>query len=461
MDQLAVDRSPTAVGAAVADMRPAAVIALTSFLVTFDVTAVIVAMPRIKAELGLDVAGFAWVMDAYSLAFTALLMAAGVLADRHGRRRAALAGNALFALASLACGLARTDVELWTARAWQGVGAAFVICGGLALLSERYREPAMRARAFALAGTVSGMAMALGPAGGGLIAEWLGWRWIFFVNLPLCLLIAWALPRVVGESRAAAHRPLDLAALASLTVALAALVAWLLHGGAIAMLACMAGAGAFALSQRRSPAPLLDRELLARPAFVGICVVPLMLAIGYWALLVYLPLFLEQGLGIAPQRIAPLLLVATLPMLALPAAAARLAARWPARRLFALGLALVAAGDALLAAAALGASSAAAVAGMFVLGCGAALINAQISGAIVALAPSDRAGTVSALATVLRQGGFVSGIAMLGALLAMAPPARALAAPFALPFAVAGVATLAGAFAVWRLVPQGDPRRDR
>ena len=114
---------------------------LGTFLTLFDVTAVVVAMPAIAKDLGFAVAGAAWVIDAYSLAFTGALLASGALADRFGRRRAMLAGNAVFLMASIACGLATSGPQLLTARVVQGVGAAFMVTGAIALVAGCVSKP--------------------------------------------------------------------------------------------------------------------------------------------------------------------------------------------------------------------------------------------------------------------------------------------------------------------------------
>ena len=119
-------------------MMPALLLGMAAFLTNFDVTAVVIALPTVARELGLDVAGYAWVMDAYSLAFTACLLFAGALADRYGRRRSMLVGNSIFALASLACGMAWDGPTLLVARALQGIGAAFIVTGGFALIARVY-----------------------------------------------------------------------------------------------------------------------------------------------------------------------------------------------------------------------------------------------------------------------------------------------------------------------------------
>src|SRR6185503_18531095 len=162
------------------------------------------------------------------------LTAAGVLADRYGRRRALLFGTWLFAIASIGCGSATGQLMLLFTRALQGFSAAFAICGCLALLSDRYKEPKIRAKAFALVGTVTGAAMAIGPSVGGFVTELFGWRWVFLINLPICLMLVIVIPRVVDDSRDPTARRVDVVGIATLTSALLSLIWFLLHGTAIA-----------------------------------------------------------------------------------------------------------------------------------------------------------------------------------------------------------------------------------
>ena len=444
---------------------PAVVIAVSSFLITFDITAVIVAMPMIKADLNLDVGGFAWVMDAYSLSFTVLLMTAGILADRYGRRRALLLGTAVFAAASLFCGLAWTDAVLWVSRVAQGVGAAFVICGGLALISERYQEQTERIKAFALAGTISGAAMALGPTGGGMIAELFGWRWVFLINLPICALVAVGVLLVVDESSDSRQRRLDIGGLLTLTLALVLTIWTLLHGPRIAgvslplwsvVLACVAMFAVFIASQLLQSESMVDLSLFGSRQFIGMSVVPLALSLGYWAIIVYLPLYLQAARGVTLEQSSWMMLMATLPMVLLPVFGARLALLLKFRWFFTLGLLIVGLGCIVLAYSATAPSIAVVLIGMALCGSGAALVNAQISGAVVALVPRDRAGMASAVVTVLRQGGFAIGIACLGALLRIASDGQTddvnRAGNYQTLFLFAGVSAIAGAGAVLLLL---------
>ncbi|KAA2242347.1 MFS transporter [Salinarimonas soli] len=436
---------------------PALALGLGAFLTQFDVTAVIVALPAIGRDLGFGTAGYAWVMDAYSLVFTGTLLAAGALADRCGRRRALLAGNLVFLAASLACGLAGNGPWLWLARGAQGFGAAFVVTGAIALVSTVYPGARERARAFGLVGVVSGIAMAAGPSLGGLIAGTLGWRWIFLVNIPLCLLIAAAVPRLVPEARAGGERSIDALGIVLLTLALGALIEALLHlcehpawavGG---VAACLAAGALFVVRQRRCRHPVLDPAVFARPAMAAVAGLLVALSVSYWAVLVYLPMFLRAAFGWGDDTVGLALLAATLPMLVLPARGGPLAAAWGFRRFFAGALAVTGAGALVLAAAAGGAGSASLVlAGMVLLGVGAALAHPQLSGAVVALAPPEQAGMASAVTVVMRQGGFALGIALLGATLGPAPSLEA----FAWLFGLGAMGAAAGIAAAGCLEPK-------
>lgn len=436
---------------------PARALALVATLTQLDVTATAVALPAIRDDLGFAVAGGAWVMDAYSLAFAGVLLVSGALADRHGRRWALLSGNAGFAFASILCGIAWSGPALWGARALQGAAAAFVITGTLSSLSVMYPHPDERGRAFAIVGVASGAAMALGPTVGGVLATEVGWRWIFLVNLPICAASAWIIPRLVTASRDPDGRPLDLPGMLLLTLALILPVQALLDaGGSLAWRVAGVGTGAvlatlFILRQRRQPRPILDLALLAQRGAAGVGCVLLALSVGYWAVLVYLPSFLQASFGLSASRAGIAMLAATLPMLVLPPFGARLARGRGWGQTFALGLGAVAAGTAVIAAAAAlsgGAGWWPAVGGMVIAGAGAGAINSQVSGALVAMAPAAQAGLASALATILRQGGFALGIALLGA----TSIAAAGLSSYALPFGIAATAALAGALAAGILI---------
>lgn len=447
-------------------LLPATILGMAAFLTQFDVTAVVVAMPAIAAELGFGVAATAWVMDAYSLAFTGALLAAGALADRYGRRHALLSGNIVFLIGSIACGVAIGGPMLWTARAVQGVGAAFVITGGVALLANMCARPDERARAFGLMGVLSGVAMALGPTLGGLVSGWIGWRYIFLANIPLCLLTLLIVPLLVPESRSSERRPLDWSGVALLTFALGIAIVSLLTGRpAPARVVVGLGASAcllaiFVMQQLRRHVPIFDPAVFGRPVMVYISSLLLAVSIAYWAVLVHLPPFLNAAFGWTGSATGIALLPATLPMLFVPPYGARLVARWGWSRLFATAMVAMLAGNLILASSAndsLGGAKlalAAAAIGMFLIGFGAALAHPQLSGAVVALMPPSQAGMASAVTVVMRQAGFALGIAALGATL----PDEGTAAIYAWPWLFAAFAAVGGLIAALRLPPTTEAK---
>jgi EmrB/QacA subfamily drug resistance transporter len=435
-------------------MAVAWVLALSVSLANFDVTVVAVVLPAIRAELGFSLSATAWVMDAYSLAFAGTLFAAGALADRFGRRRMLLLGNAGFALASLLCGLTWDGPSLWAARALQGLCAAFYITGGLAAISLAYpaSDSAARARAFGIIGVTGGAAMALGPTLGGFVAAGFGWRWIFLINLPICALCDWAVRQVIAESRDEEGRPLDLPGVLLLTLAIALPVQALLHGDGAPLWRWLAtGMGvllalALVRQQKRRAKPMLDPTLFRRREAIGIGCLLLSLSAGYWAALIYLPLYLLAAFGLDVEQGGLAMLAATLPMLVLPPVGVWATQRYGWRMNFTAGMLLLAAGLALLAGAVFMAASLwVALGAMLLIGSGAGISNSQVSGALVALAPPDRAGMASAMATTLRQAGFAIGIALLGAVSVLG---------YGVSFAVAAVAGLCGALAALLCLPR-------
>jgi MFS family permease len=348
---------------------------------------------------------------------------------------------------------------LLAARAAQGLGAAFMATGGTALVAIAFPNVAERSRAFGVLGVIAGVAMASGPTLGGFLASWLGWRWIFFANVPFCLALALAVPRLVAEANDREGRRLDPVGIALLTMSLGlAIDALLRRDGSLALrasclIAGMALAFVFLWQQWRSPRPVLDPRVFATLAMAGVATLLTAIQFGYWAVLVYLPLFLSAALHISMDMAGVALLAATVPMLLVPLVGGRLATRWGWRRLFITAFGLVAIGDVSLVIAALsdglGLRLAATVAGMTIIGVGAALANPQLSGVALALAPPTQVGMASAVTFVVRQAGFALSIAVLGLTLGTVDAS----ATFAQPFALAALVALLGVVAASVLLP--------
>lgn len=389
------------------------------FMVSLDVTVVVVSLERIQADLGLSQSALQWVITAYSLVFAAFLLSAGVLADRYGRRRAFFLGLALFAVASGAAGMAGSAWVLNGARAIQGLGAALMLSSSGALLAQSFPGPD-RTRAFGVWGTVVGIGLAFGPLLGGVITNHIGWHWIFLLNLPVAILIfigVWKSVRVIHEPTV---RALDWLGLTTFSGGLFGVVYAMstLHPGAQAepATAWSAAVGAllliaFGASQYLQRAPMIDPALLRNRAFAGITVMPVLLSTAYWSLLVFLPQYFSQVRGLDALSAGMALLPLTLPMLLMPPLGAKLAQRLPRHLHFAVSFALTGSGAAAMYVG-LSAGDALLTAGMILTGIGAGLINAQMTNVAVSVVAPERSGMASGINGTMRQAGFAFAIAI-------------------------------------------------
>jgi MFS family permease len=417
-------------------LSPLIAACVSGFLFQFDLTALSAALPDIASSLSADVADQAWVIDVYSLALIFALPLAGPVADRYGRRRAFMTGAILFALASVLCATATTFFSLLVWRVLQGISGAALTASASALLAVAYPGP-RRAWAFGISGTVIGASMVAGPPLGALVAAVLGWSWVFWINIPICVALVLLTGRIAGDQAVSGtYAPLDWAGPAALALCVGSLALLMLAGhepagsgpagsGVIPMPIvlgwCLTALAFFIRVERRHVAPAFDLALFGSPRFVAMCLVPIAGSIGFWALLVHLPQMARGPMALSPAATGLLLTALTVPMFLLPSVGAKLAAKLPARWYFAGGLGIVGGADLLLALAArdLGAPLAiwAVVGALLIGGCGCAMFNAQITAAAVSAVPPDRAATASAICVTMRQIGFAFGIALIGALL--------------------------------------------
>jgi EmrB/QacA subfamily drug resistance transporter len=453
-------------GETVADSRSILVAACVSgFLFQFDLTALSAALPDIASSLSARVADQAWVIHVYSLALIFALPLAGPMADRFGRRRLFISGTVVFALASAMCAMATTLVSLLVWRVFQGIAGAALTAASAALLAAAYPGP-RRAWAFGLYGTVVGASMVAGPPLGALIAAAVGWPWVFWINLPICLgLLVLTHRTAADQTPSKAYAPLDWAGPATLAVGVGSLAFLMLaaHGSGpsndvatwTAMGACTVALALFVLIERRHVAPAFDFALFVSCRFVAMCLVPIASSIGFWALLVHLPQMARGPMALSPAATGMLLTALTIPMFLLPSIGAKVAAKLPARWYFAGGLGVVGGADFLLAFAARDLSAPTSswivVGALLMSGAGCAMFNSQITAAAVSAVPSDRAATAAAISVTMRQIGFAFGIALIGALLQRSDPLA-----YTTAFAVVSVCTLALAAIVFALLSRSD-----
>lgn len=398
------------------------------FLIMLDTNIVAVSLPSIARELRGSFTDVEWVVSAYILPFAALLMPAGSMADRFGRRRMLIAGLAIFSFASLLCGMAPNLAVLNGARALQAIGAALQLTASLAAVSHGF-EPHQRARVFAIWGTVMGIAPPLGPIVGGLVTSYLGWRWAFYINLPLgIVLIALAITSV-DESRDPNASRLDFpgillfgSGLFSIVWALidANTVGWSSTQTLVKMSAGLILLVCFVFVERVHPRPMIDLAIFRNSTVVGAAIAMLGYAAAAQVMMTILPLYLQDAFEHSPAIAGLSMIPFALPLLIGPGIGGKLSARSTSRAILSFGLALVAFGDALASMAVLASLSYwAAAIGMFVTGSGAGLLNSETAKAQVSSVPPERAGMASGLASTTRFVGIIVGVAGLGAVLSV------------------------------------------
>ena len=281
------------------------VVCAATFMLLLDITIVIVALPAIQAGQHASFSDVQWVVDAYALTLASVLLTAGSLADRYGRRFLFTIGLVVFTLGSLLCGLAQSPIMLILSRSAQGIGGAILFATSLALLAQSFHGKE-RGMAFGIWGAVTGVAVGLGPVLGGVITTGISWRGIFLVNLPIGI-AALAITRWrVDESKTPhAARP-DWAGFVTLTAGLVSLVYGLIRAGEIAwsdtgVVICLALAGllllVFVAVERRADHPLFDLSLFRIPTFSGGLAAAFAMNGSLYAILLYLVLYLQDDLG--------------------------------------------------------------------------------------------------------------------------------------------------------------------
>ena len=404
--------------------RALIVVCVAIFMLLLDITVVNVALPDIQKELHASFTDLQWVIDAYALMLAAVMLNAGTLGDLLGRKRVFVSGVVLFTAASAACGAATSPLFLNLARGAQGIGGAIMFAVSLAILSQEFhgRE---RGTAFGIWGATVGAAVAIGPLVGGVLTTWLGWRWIFFVNLPIGVLCVAGAIRELHESRNEEHGGLDLPGFATLTGGLFALVLALLRGNdwgwssgrelALYVAAVVLLAG-FVSIERRQREPMLDFALFRVPTFAGAQIVAFAISAAMFSLFIYLTLYLQNVLGYSPIQAGVRFLPLSLLSFFVAPIAGRLSARLPIRLLLGLGMALI--GLALLLMHGLTTHSGwtELLPGFLVAGVGVGMVNAPLASTAVSVVEPRRAGMASGTNNTFRQMGIATGIAGLGAI---------------------------------------------
>lgn len=393
------------------------------FLVLLDVTVINVALPRIGADLGAGVDGLQWVVDGYALALAALLLAGGTIGDQRGHKRVALGGLVVFGLASLACGLAPGAGALIAARVVQGIGAALLLPSTLAVVTRAFPGRGPQARAIGIWAAVGSVALPAGPLVGGALVQGLGWRAVFFVNVPVVLVAGLVAARVVRESTPTRSRRLDGAGIVLAGLLLAAVTFAVIqagHGGGPAVSAASVLAvvllGCFVAVERAAPDPMLPLGLLRRPAFTTANAVACAMNLGTLGLLFLLTQYLQTVQHRSALAAGVAVLPLFLPLVVLAPVSGRITARFGPRPPMTVGLLVAAAGVAGLAASSPDSGYVAPLPALLAWGVGLGLLTPAVVAASVGAVEAGRAGLAAGVNNTARQAGGVIGVACFGAL---------------------------------------------
>jgi MFS family permease len=371
------------------------------FMLLLDITIVNIALPDIQRDLDASFSDLQWVVDAYALSLAGVLLAAGSLGDRLGRRRIFIWGFGIFTAASLLCGLATSPTFLNLARVLQGVGGAAMFATTLSLIAQEFQGP-QRATAFGIWGATIGGAVAVGPLVGGALTDALGWEWIFFVNVPIGIGAIALTLRTVAESRVPDAEPVDWPGVVTFSASQFLLVFALVRGNA-------EGWSSFPIAGSLAAAAAL------MVIFLLIEHVAFSLSASMFSMFLYITIYMQSVLGLEPLEAGVKFLPITLLSFFVAPVAGQLLTRVPARVFFGLGLGLTGIGLLLMGGISSDSEWTTLLAGFLVAGTGIGMINPAIASVAVGVVSAAKAGMGSGINNTFRQVGIATGTAGLGA----------------------------------------------
>jgi EmrB/QacA subfamily drug resistance transporter len=405
-----------------------AAVCLSSLMFGLEISSVPAILPTLARVLHGDFRDMQWVMNAYTIACTSVLMGTGTVADRYGRKRLFLVCIALFGITSLLCGLAWNMPVMIAGRFLQGAsGGAMLICQ-VAVLSHQFSDPAERVKAFASWGVIFGIGLGFGPIVGGAIAALANWQWVFLVHGPLALVtltLAW---RGAVESRDPHAQRLDIGGIVTLSLAVFGVAYVITQGGdmgfastpaiviAALSLLCLV---AFVLIERLAARPMVDFSVFRIRPFSGALLGSAGMNASFWPFMIYLPVYFHDVLGYGDVVAGSSLLAYTLPTLVVPPVAERLAHRYRAGWVIPGGLFTIGAGFFLMnwGSGVAQPSALSMLPGCVVAGIGLGLTNTTVTNTTTGSVPTERAGMASGIDMSARMISLAINIALMGLIL--------------------------------------------
>lgn len=402
------------------------VLILALFGVTLDNTVLNVALPTLARDLSASASQLQWMVDAYVLVFAGLLLVAGALSDRYGRRRALVTGLALFGIGSALAPFVQTADQLILLRAFMGIGAALTMPSTLSIIGDVF-EADERPKAIAVWSAVSGLGIVIGPVAGGWLLEHFAWGAVFAINVPFVVIGIVAAMLVVPESRAPGKTPLDpvgaILSVAGLVTLVYGIIevpsqGWTDPVIVVSLVAATVLLTAFAVWERRTAHPMLDVRLFANPRFSAASLSVTLAFFSLMGVLFFLTQYLQGVQGLSAFETGIRFIPIALGIIVAAPISAQATARIGARITTAAGLGLVAAGLAMLAGVGIGTTDLYVAGVLFVTAAGIGLSMTPATDAIMGALPAEQFGVGSAVNDTVRELGGAFGVAVLGSLFA-------------------------------------------
>jgi EmrB/QacA subfamily drug resistance transporter len=402
-----------------------AAVCLSSLMFGLEISSVPAILPTLEQVLHADFKQLQWIMNAYTIAVTTVLMATGTLADRYGRKRVFLIGIVAFGIASLVCGLTQSASVLIVARFLQGMSGGVMLICQVAVLSQQFRGGRERGRAFGWWGIIFGLGLGFGPIVGGMIVVVSSWEWVFLIHVVLSVATLLLALNGVQESRDPDATHLDIAGILTLSLSVFCLAFFITQGpdlgfaspAALAILGvAVASFIAFLIAEKLSPRPMFDFSVFRIRAFSGAVIGSTAMNISFWPFMIYLPIWFQAGLGYDSVAAGLALLAYTLPTLVVPPLAERLSLRYRPGLVIPAGLFIIGLGFILMK---LGSATAHAswltmLPGSLLAGIGLGFTNTPVTNTTTGSVSNERAGMASGIDMSARMISLAINIALMG-----------------------------------------------
>jgi EmrB/QacA subfamily drug resistance transporter len=402
-----------------------AAICLAQLMFALEISSVPVILATLEKLLHADFKDLQWIMNAYTIACTTVLMAAGTLADRYGRKLMFILSLTVFGIASLICGLTHSAPLLIAARFVQGMGGGSMFICIIAILSNQFKEGAERVKAFGIWGIFLGFGLGFGPMIGGAIAALSGWQWVFLIHVPLAILVLFLAFGAVEESSDPDAKKLDILGIVTLSLAVFGLTYYITQGselgftsrGALYIIAAtIVSFIVFVLVEQINAHPMFDFSVFRIRRFSGAIMGSVGMNFSFWPFIIFLPIFYQTGLHYDVVTAGLSLLAYTLPTLVIPPLAERLSHRYQPGVIIPLGMFTIGLGFILMRYGAVSsiASGWTMLPGSLIAGIGLGLTNTPTTNTTTGSVPSNRAGMASGMDISARLISLAINIAVMG-----------------------------------------------